>query len=42
MKEGRKEKWKEGEEREQSIQELWDNISWLNMHVTGVPKEKEK
>lgn len=30
------------EEKEQSNQELWDNIKWTNMCITGIPEEKEK
>ena len=30
------------EEKEQSNQELWDNIKWSNMCIIGIPAEREK
>lgn len=30
---------KREEKRGKNTQEQWDNILWLNMHVTGSPKQ---
>ena len=27
---------------EDSLRDLWDNIKWTNIHITGVPEEEEK
>ena len=27
---------------EDILRDLWDNIKWTNIHITGVPEEEEK